>query len=108
MLRERLVYRCAPGFYLAKPHDAGNVRLSSCSSVLSNAHDLGDNKGRFECILTGGALHYYTLHSTCIVCPAGRVKAAAGTFLLSPHYIVRNERSLASHMCSTFLRLTVQ
>jgi hypothetical protein len=49
---------------------------------LSNAHDLGDNKGRFECILTGGALHYYTLHSTCIVCPAGRVKAAAGTFLL--------------------------
>jgi hypothetical protein len=118
--------RCAPRFYLAKPHDAGNVRLSSCSSVSSNAsrgfgwrihcgvevtesstnkqhtlsHDLGDNKGRFECVFSGGALHDYTLNSTCIVCPAGKVRAAAGTSSLSPQDTVRNEHSLASYMCS--------
>ena len=83
--------RCAPGFYLAKPYAAGNAALTGCFCDLSNLHDLRDiyNEGRVEGVLTGGAMHDYTFNSTCIACPAGKNRAAAGTSSpsssLSPH-----------------------
>jgi hypothetical protein len=78
--------RCTPGFYLAKPYAAGNVAFTGCFCDLSNLHDLRDiyNEGRVEGVLTGGAMHDYTFNSTCIVRPAGMVRAAAGTSSLSP------------------------
>jgi hypothetical protein len=79
--------RCAPEFYLAKPYAAGNAALIGCFCDLSNLHDLGDthnNEGRVEGVLTGGAMHDYTFNSTCIVRPAAKVRAAAGTSSLSP------------------------
>ena len=79
-----MVCRCAPGFYLAKPYAAGNAALTGCFCDLSNLHDLGDNDGRVEGVLTGGAMHDYNFNSTCIVRPAGKVTAAAGTSSLSP------------------------
>jgi hypothetical protein len=82
--RERVACRCAPGFYLAKPYAAGNAALTGCFCDLSNLHDLGDNEGRVEGVLTGGAMHDYTFDSTFIVRPAGKVRAAAGTSSLSP------------------------
>jgi hypothetical protein len=72
--------RCAPGFYLA---NAGNAALTGCFCDLANLHDLGDNEGRVEGVLTGGSIHDYNFNSTCIVCPAGKVMAAAGTSSLS-------------------------
>jgi hypothetical protein len=93
VLRERVACRCAPGFYLAKPYAAGNAGLTGCSSGLFNAHDLGDNKGRVECVSTGGAMHEYIFNSTCIACPAGKVRAAAGK---SSTQIEQNEHALAS------------
>ena len=79
MLRERVACRCAPGFYLAKPYAAGNAGLTGCTFDVFNAHDLGDDEGRVECVSTGGAMHDYNFNSTCVACPAGKVRAAAGT-----------------------------
>ncbi len=79
-----MVCRCAPGFYLAEPYAAGIAALTGSFCDLSNLHDLGDNDGRVEGVLTGGAMHDYNFNSTCIVRPAGKVTAAAGTSSLSP------------------------
>jgi hypothetical protein len=73
--RELVACRCAPGFY-------GNAALTGYFCDLSNLHDLGDNEGRVEGVLTGGAMHDNTFNSTCIVRPAGKVRAAGTSSLL--------------------------
>ncbi len=82
--------RCAPGFYLAKRYAAGNAGLTGCTSGLFfDAHNLEDDEGQVACVSTGDAMHDYTFNSTCIACPAGKVRDAAGTSSplssLSPH-----------------------
>jgi hypothetical protein len=96
MLRKRVVCRCVSGFYLAKSYAADNDGRTVRASVLSFAHDLGEIEGRVECVLTEGDLHGYSFNWTCIVCPAGKVRAAAGMSSLSPQDIVRNEHSVVS------------
>jgi hypothetical protein len=80
LLTERAACSCS---HLAKPYAAGNAALTGCFCDLANLHDLGDNEGRVEGVLTGGSIHDYNFNSTCIVCPAGKVMAAAGTSSLS-------------------------
>ncbi len=93
MLRERVACRCAPGFYLAKPYAAGNAGLTGCTSGFFNAHNLSDDEGQVACVSPGVAMHDYTFNSTCIACPAGKVRAAAGK---SSTQIEQNEHALAS------------
>jgi len=98
------VYRCAPGFYLAKPYAAGNAGLTGCTSDLFNAHDLGDNEGRVSCVSTGGAMHDYTFNSTCIACPAGKFRATGGTVRPVPRLRSRHTELKTSCGTSVLLR----
>ena len=71
--------RCAPGFYLAKPYAVDNAGLTGCTSGLFNAHNLGDNEGQVDCVVSTGAVkHDYTFNSTCVACGEGKYLDTSG------------------------------